>query len=211
MPTLKEVIDKENEQRQTSEEVRTVRLTRMGNFIRAYDWSAWLLKRQGSPLNVGLDTTSGIHHVFVGFPLASIDKFQPEGSEARKDGEGVPAEWILAAETFPPEEAFNTLEKTSLNSAPTLYFSLLQAVRYKQGTNSLISGTSNNIKTAMTRCYCRFYMTQSESSIRLKMFIRIILLPRRPYQFGVDLQQCVVSGKGEESLLQMRNVTIASD
>jgi len=115
MPTLKEVIEKENEQRLTSEEVRTVRLSRMGNFIRAYDWSAWLLKHNGSPLNVGLDTTSGTHHVFVGFPLASIDKFQPEGSEARKDGDGVPKEWILAQESFPPEEAFDTLEKTYSN------------------------------------------------------------------------------------------------
>lgn len=115
MPTLKEVIEKENVQRQTSEDLRTVRLSRMGNFIRAYDWSAWLLKRYGSPLNVGLDTTDGTHHVFVGFPQTSIDKFQPERSEAKKDGDGVPTEWILAAETFPPEEAFDTLEKTYSN------------------------------------------------------------------------------------------------
>ncbi len=115
MPTLKEVIEKENKQRQTAEELRTVRLSRMGNFIRAYDLSAWLLKRQGSPLNIGMDTSGDSHHVFVGFPLASIDKFQPEGSEARKDGNDTPTEWILSSETFPPVEAFDTLEKTYSN------------------------------------------------------------------------------------------------
>jgi len=108
MLTLKEVIEKENKQRQTSEELRTVRLSRMGNFIRAYDWSALLLKRYGSPLNVGLDTSGDSHHLFVGFPLASVDKFQPEGSDVKKDGESVPTEWILAVELFPPEDAFDT-------------------------------------------------------------------------------------------------------
>lgn len=58
MPTLKEVIERENVQRQSLVEVRTIRLSRMGNFIRAYDWSAWLLKRHGSPLNVGLDSVA---------------------------------------------------------------------------------------------------------------------------------------------------------
>lgn len=37
--------------RPDSRSKRTVRLLKMGAFVRAYDWSAWLLKRYGSPLN----------------------------------------------------------------------------------------------------------------------------------------------------------------
>lgn len=110
MPSLKEVLERENAPRPLPHDVRTVRLIKMGNFIRAYDWSAWLLKRQGSTLNVGLDGASGDRHLFVGFPVASIDKFQPEGSEVVKDAEELPTEWIFHEENFPPEEAHGHLE-----------------------------------------------------------------------------------------------------
>ena len=110
MPKLKEVLEKENAPRQSQGAKRTVRLVKMGAFIRAYDRSAWLLKRYGSPLNVGLDTSDGSSHVFVGFPVASIEKFTPEHCETVKDGEGVPEEWIFPATDFPPEENSDLLE-----------------------------------------------------------------------------------------------------
>lgn len=112
MPSLKEIIERENSQRVSLKDIRTVRLTKLGNFIRAYDWSAWLLKRQGSTLNVGLDSTDGTQHLFVGFPVASIEKFQPQGSAAVKDEEGTPTEWIFNEENFPAEDSLDELEKT---------------------------------------------------------------------------------------------------
>ncbi|MCQ2196814.1 MAG: hypothetical protein MJZ60_04740 [Bacteroidaceae bacterium] len=74
MPSLKEVLERENAPRPLPHDVRTIRLTRMGNFIRAYDWSAWLLKRQGSTLNVG-----GTLAVFTRYGCFddALTKFQP--------------------------------------------------------------------------------------------------------------------------------------
>ena len=111
MPKLKEVLEKENAPRLSPGAKRTVRLEKMGAFIRAYDRSAWLLKRYGSPLNVGLDTSDGGAHVFVGFPVASIEKFTPERCETVKDGEGIPEEWIFPATDFPPEGDYDLLDE----------------------------------------------------------------------------------------------------
>jgi len=111
MPKTSEILKIENSPRESARDKRTVRLVKMGAFLRAYDWSAWLVKRYGSPLNVGLDKGDGAGHVFVGFPISSADKFVPEGCESIKDAEGVESQWIFPATSFPPEENYDILDK----------------------------------------------------------------------------------------------------
>ena len=111
MSSLKEILEHESSPRQTEESKHTIRLMRMGSFLRAYDWSAWLLKRQGSPLNVGLDSTGGSNHVFVGFPSSSAGKFMPEGCESRITEDGLLQEWIIPVTQFPPEDDTDRLDK----------------------------------------------------------------------------------------------------
>ena len=107
---MKEKLKVEEAPRPDSRSKRTVRLLKVGAFVRAYDWSAWLLKRYGSPLNEGLDTSDGGTHIFVGFPLASIDKFIPEGCEQLSSEDGIPTEWIFPETKFPPEERYDILD-----------------------------------------------------------------------------------------------------
>lgn len=40
MSSLKEILNREQQLRDTAEKKRTVRLIKMGAFLRAYDWSA---------------------------------------------------------------------------------------------------------------------------------------------------------------------------
>jgi len=111
MSKLSEILKVENAPREDPLQKRTVRLVKMGAFLRAYDWSAWLLKRYGSTLNVGLDRGDGSSHIFVGFPVSSADKFVPEGCESKKDEDGVESQWIFDSTKFPPEESYDLLDQ----------------------------------------------------------------------------------------------------
>jgi len=111
MSKLSEILQMENSPREEPRQKRTVRLVKMGAFLRAYDWSAWLLKRYGSTLNVGLDRSDGASHIFVGFPVSSADKFIPEGCESIKDADGVESQWIFAPTRFPPEGSYGLLDE----------------------------------------------------------------------------------------------------
>lgn len=111
MSKLTEILKVENAPREEPMQKRTVRLVKMGAFLRAYDWSAWLLKRYGSTLNVSLDRGDGTSHIFVGFPVSSADKFVPEGCESIKDEDGVESQWIFDLTMFPPEESYDLLEE----------------------------------------------------------------------------------------------------
>jgi len=111
MSRLTEILRFESSPREEPVQKRTVRLVRMGAFLRAYDWSAWLLHRHGSTLNAGLDRGDGTSHIFVGFPVPSAEKFIPEGCESIKDADGVESQWIFAPTKFPPEEEYDILEE----------------------------------------------------------------------------------------------------
>jgi len=111
MSSLKEILERESVKRVSAKEKRTVRLMKMGGFLRAYDWSAWLLKRSGTSLKAGLDSSGNGNHLFVGFPQTSSAKFQPENCELKKSDNGSYEEWILSETQFPPEEDFDKLEE----------------------------------------------------------------------------------------------------
>ena len=58
-----------------------IHLFREGTFYRAYEWSAWLCARFFPDLKVTHRILKGGEDiVFVGFPLTSLDRFTPEGS-----------------------------------------------------------------------------------------------------------------------------------
>ena len=83
--------------RQQPTEWNKIHLFQMGDFYRAYEWSAWLIvaitysdkvrhQQQGDrkPLKVSKKTlaSGGSDFCFVGFPIKSLEKFVPERTDA---------------------------------------------------------------------------------------------------------------------------------
>ena len=82
MAKLKDILDAES-QRSALEQCRVVRLYAEGTFYRAYEWSAWLCVRYIQDFKATKRKFKNEEEpvVFVGFPVTSLSKFTPEGSE----------------------------------------------------------------------------------------------------------------------------------
>lgn len=74
--------------RDTEEKCRTIHIFAEGNFVRAYEWSAWLLTVCGPGMKVSLQSKKGVGKVLaVGFPKGSESswaKFTPAGATRAK-------------------------------------------------------------------------------------------------------------------------------
>jgi len=82
MAKLKEILDAES-QRQSLEQCRMVCLYPEGTFYRAYEWSAWLCVRYIQDFKATKRKFKGEDApvVFIGFPVACLPKYTPEGAE----------------------------------------------------------------------------------------------------------------------------------
>lgn len=82
MAKLKDILDVEA-QRSSLEQVRLIHLYAEGTFYRAYEWSAWLCVRyiQDFKPTKRKFKNEDAAVVFVGFPLASLSKYTPDGAQ----------------------------------------------------------------------------------------------------------------------------------
>ncbi len=82
MSSIKEIVTLEGERSEPGQ-YRRVHLFHEGSFLRAYEWSAWLLCHFVHEFKVTRRQFKGLDNpvVFVGFPRTSIAKFVPEGCE----------------------------------------------------------------------------------------------------------------------------------
>ncbi|WP_111898889.1 hypothetical protein [Pseudoprevotella muciniphila] len=81
MASIKEVVQFERERTKDATQCHRVHLWHEGSFMRAYDWSAWLMcrfvhefkatKRQFKDIDAPV--------VYIGFPKTSLQKFVPDG------------------------------------------------------------------------------------------------------------------------------------
>lgn len=100
MAKLKEVFAIEDSREQRSER-NTVHLFKMGGFLEAYDWSAWLISqvtfnddvrmqtKDRTPIKVRRRKRTDIEGTYctVGFPATSLDKYIPERTDFAMDGD----------------------------------------------------------------------------------------------------------------------------
>ena len=88
MSNIKEIVTLEGERSEPFHYGR-VHLFHEGSFLRAYEWSAWLLCHFVHEFKVTRRQFKGIDQpvTFVGFPKTSLPKFVPEGSEVQELGE----------------------------------------------------------------------------------------------------------------------------
>lgn len=85
MATIKEILEVENNR----SEQNTIHLFQEGSFWRAYEQSAWLCVRCLHEFKATRRQMKEAEQtvVFVGFPLTSLDKWLPEESSQRAEGE----------------------------------------------------------------------------------------------------------------------------
>lgn len=78
MAQIKEILEIENHR---ADDCKTIYLFAEGLFYRAYEWSAWLCCRYVNEFKVTRreqkNETGSV--VFIGFPIASLSKFVPDG------------------------------------------------------------------------------------------------------------------------------------
>ena len=100
MANLKEVFATEDSREQRGE-WNTVHLFKMGGFLEAYDWSAWLISqvtfndavrmqtKDRMPIKVRRRKRTDIEGTYctVGFPATSLDKYIPERTDFKMEGE----------------------------------------------------------------------------------------------------------------------------
>lgn len=88
MSITKELIEQERQFVQTGK-LREVHLHKEGTFLRAYDWSAWLCCHYLHDFKVNKRQFKGIDEpvAYIGFPETSLQKWTPEGSEQRAEGD----------------------------------------------------------------------------------------------------------------------------
>lgn len=82
MAQIKDIIDIENSR--TDDEQKTiVYLFKEGSFLRAYEWSAWMICRFIHEFKVTHKMIKSLDRsvAFVGFPQTSLSKYTPEGCE----------------------------------------------------------------------------------------------------------------------------------
>ena len=82
MASIKEIVKIEGE-RSEPDTYKRVHLFHEGSFLRAYEWSAWLLCHYVHEFKVTRRQYKGIEDpvIFIGFPQTSLAKFVPEGCE----------------------------------------------------------------------------------------------------------------------------------
>ena len=101
MPQLKELIGKES-QRADIAACAVIHLVKEGSFYRAYEWSAWLTVHYYTELKVTHRVLkSGEDFTFVGFPVASLDRYTPAESVVRESEAGV--DIVLPVSVFSPD------------------------------------------------------------------------------------------------------------
>lgn len=90
--------------RDTEEKCRTIHIFAEGSFVRAYEWSAWLLTVCGPGMKVSLQSKKGVGKVLaVGFPIGSESswaKFTPAGATRAKSPDGSHDVLLLPAGAF---------------------------------------------------------------------------------------------------------------
>ena len=90
--------------RDTEEKCRTIHIFAEGNFVRAYEWSAWLLSVCGPGMKVSLQSKKGVGKLLaVGFPInseSSWAKFTPAGASRAKSSDGGHDVLLLPAGAF---------------------------------------------------------------------------------------------------------------
>ena len=80
---IKEILELENKRKEKGPS-GIVYLFPEGTFYRAYEWSAWLACRYINSFKATrreLKSEEGGYIVFVGFPIASLEKYTPKGAE----------------------------------------------------------------------------------------------------------------------------------
>jgi len=84
MASVKDIVQLESE-RSNPEQYGAVHLFHEGSFLRAYEWSAWLLCRYVHEFKVTRRQYKDVDNpvIFVGFPQTSLPKFVPEGCEVK--------------------------------------------------------------------------------------------------------------------------------
>lgn len=121
MAKLEEIFEIESE-RHEPEKWRQIHLFRMGDFWRAYEWSAWLIAvitfndtvrmatKDRKPIHVtrmARTDTEG-SYCFVGFPVRSVEKYIPE----RENFESVTDKHVVITITLPqPTDASELSEE----------------------------------------------------------------------------------------------------
>ena len=89
MANITDIIAREK-QRNDVAQCRVAYLYREGNFLRAYEWSAWLFDKFSSGLKISTrqSKAAGQSVSMVGFPPSSMDKFAPKDAliEPQIDG-----------------------------------------------------------------------------------------------------------------------------
>ncbi|MBR3284183.1 MAG: hypothetical protein IKI60_02545 [Alloprevotella sp.] len=107
MASIKDVVQLENG-RNDAVQCHRVHLWHEGSFMRAYEWSAWLLCRFVHEFKVTRRQFKGIDApvVFVGFPKTSISKFVPEGCTVQEVEE---KHTVIDLPIDTTEEMFETL------------------------------------------------------------------------------------------------------
>lgn len=110
MATIKELVAKEKE-RPDIASCRVVHLHKEGQFLGAYEWSAWLLTRSES-LRVMHKKFKDIEQTVasIGFPASSLDKFRPANSELVELENG-DIDLLLSANDFPDGYDKGLMEK----------------------------------------------------------------------------------------------------
>ena len=109
MPQLKELITKES-QRPDIAACAVMHLVKEGNFYRAYEWSAWLMVHYYTELKVTHRVLkSGEDFAFVGFPVASLDRYTPDDSVVNETDGGV--DILLPKSAYAPEATPESLRE----------------------------------------------------------------------------------------------------
>jgi len=111
MAQIKEVMERES-RRGTMEQCRRIEIFQEGSFYRAYEWSAWLCVRYIQQFKVTKRQfkSEGVTSVFVGFPVASLQKFTPENASVRFNEDGS-VQFVLPETTFPVESTSESLSE----------------------------------------------------------------------------------------------------
>ena len=103
--------------RRTLDEHRVIHFCKEGNFYRAYEFSAWLAFRFAGELNVTRRYSKAANGdiMMVGFPLASLPKFTPEGVTPVFSEDGQLMTMTIPAYSFKEDETLEKLKEEFKN------------------------------------------------------------------------------------------------
>lgn len=178
MAKLKEVFAIEDSREQRSE-WNTVHLFKMGQFLEAYDWSAWLVSqvtfndevrmqtKDRMPIKVRRRKRTDIDGTYctVGFPASSLDKYIPDRTDFKMEGDAhciatitLPqatidemrkqyTDWVNAQPVEGPREKKQKLHTADVAAEPAQAAHTVQQLPAKAGILSQIMAYPLNAST----------------------------------------------------------------